>query len=283
MRPHGNGEPRRQRVDVRGGRRRSRARPPRRRREPTDHRGDDHAATARPLGDVAGRRRRSVPWRTSPDSSRASPRSRNRRCGSFVSAQRKTRTTPLGRRRRQRLPIRLALEDPATMSDIVAPANARRPVSISKSTHPNAQTSVRLSTGWPRGLLRAHVGQRSQQHARLRCVRPDGRRVRRPTRPTEPHRRAARPKSSTLTVPCRRDLDVGGLEIAVDDAFFVRRLEGVRDLNRNIRGAWTLSGPRAMPVGQRLVPRRARGSVRGSVAPIRPSSLPLRRLPPMFG
>ena len=38
----------------------------------------------------------------------------------------------------------------ATVSDTVSPANARRPVNISYSTHPNAQMSVRLSTGWPR-------------------------------------------------------------------------------------------------------------------------------------
>ena len=36
------------------------------------------------------------------------------------------------------------------MSDTFAPWNASFPVSISKSTQPNAQTSVRSSTGWPR-------------------------------------------------------------------------------------------------------------------------------------
>ena len=38
--------------------------------------------------------------------------------------------------------------------------NARLPVSISKITHPNAQMSARLSTGWPRacsGLMYAAV------------------------------------------------------------------------------------------------------------------------------
>ena len=38
----------------------------------------------------------------------------------------------------------------AIVSAIVSPENAARPVSISNSTHPNAQMSVRLSTGLPR-------------------------------------------------------------------------------------------------------------------------------------
>ena len=40
----------------------------------------------------------------------------------------------------------------------------------------------------------------------------------------------ARPKSSTFTVPSRRDLDVGRLQIAVDDPLVVRGLERLRDL-----------------------------------------------------
>ena len=38
----------------------------------------------------------------------------------------------------------------AIVSERVSPANATRPVSISYSTQPNAQMSVRLSTGLPR-------------------------------------------------------------------------------------------------------------------------------------
>ena len=38
----------------------------------------------------------------------------------------------------------------AIVSEIVSPLNADRPVSISYNTHPNAQTSLRLSTGFPR-------------------------------------------------------------------------------------------------------------------------------------
>ena len=46
------------------------------------------------------------------------------------------------------------------VSDNASPANARLPVSISYSTHPNAQMSMRVSTGWPRacsGLMYAAV------------------------------------------------------------------------------------------------------------------------------
>ena len=42
----------------------------------------------------------------------------------------------------------------------VSPANAGRPISISNATQPNAQTSARLSTGFPRacsGLMYAAV------------------------------------------------------------------------------------------------------------------------------
>ena len=40
----------------------------------------------------------------------------------------------------------------------------------------------------------------------------------------------ARPKSSTFTVPSVADLDVRGLEIAMDDALLVRRFERLGDL-----------------------------------------------------
>src|SRR4030095_8974386 len=48
----------------------------------------------------------------------------------------------------------------AIVSEIVSPENARLPANISYSTQPKAQTSVRLSTAWPRacsGLMYAPV------------------------------------------------------------------------------------------------------------------------------
>ena len=54
-------------------------------------------------------------------------------------------------RRRKRGPVRLVGQDCRDrVRDIVARANAGRPVSTSYSTQPNAQMSVRLSTACPR-------------------------------------------------------------------------------------------------------------------------------------
>ena len=51
--------------------------------------------------------------------------------------------------------------------------------------------------------------------------------------PLVPSKILARPKSRSLTLPSRRHLDVGGLEIAVDDALLVRGLERLGDLPRD--------------------------------------------------
>ena len=126
----------------------------------------------------------------------------------------------------------------ATVSENVSRAKGARPVSISKTTQPNAQMSVRLSTGCPRRLLRAHVGGRAQNHARL-VVAGDGdrRRLRDATSRVDPASSAsiafARPKSSTLTVPSGAHLDVRRLQIAMDDALLVRRFERLGDLPRD--------------------------------------------------
>ncbi len=61
----------------------------------------------------------------------------------------------------------------------------------------------------------------------------------------------ASPKSSTLTVPSGRDLDVGGLQVAVDDAVLVRRLERLGDLPRDRQCLVDGNGPRAMRSRQR--------------------------------
>ena len=61
----------------------------------------------------------------------------------------------------------------------------------------------------------------------------------------------ARPKSSTLTVPSVTHLDVGGLQIAMDDALLVRRFERLGDLLRD--GQRLIDGNRPLrdAVGQR--------------------------------
>ena len=89
-----------------------------------------------------------------------------------------------------------------SVSAIVSPSNSRRPVNNSQTTTPNAQMSVRLSTGFPdacSGLMygrRAHDGA-AASHSRWRggfLLRP-GRSV------SDSCSMAARPKSSTFTVP----------------------------------------------------------------------------------
>ena len=82
----------------------------------------------------------------------------------------------------------------ASVSTSVSPANARRPVSISNSTHPNAQMSVRLSTGLPRacsGLMYAAVPRIDAPPASSRGVDE-----RRRLRPLSASRRASAPSLS---------------------------------------------------------------------------------------
>ena len=81
----------------------------------------------------------------------------------FFEAPLSSRWTLDGVSTRERAPVGLAFEDRRDVSDTVAPGNAMRPVSNSKSTHPNAQMSARLSTDCPRacsGLMYAAVPSR---------------------------------------------------------------------------------------------------------------------------
>ena len=112
-------------------------------------------------------------------------------------------------------------------------------------------------------LLGRHVGGGAEDHARLRHRgRRDRRRVRRRSPSLSPGPRPAsiafaRPKSSTFTVPSGAHLDVGGLQVAMDDALLVRGFERLGDLlrdrqrlvERNRRRArCAATGPRPRPV-----------------------------------
>ena len=137
------------------------------------------------------------------------------------------------------------------VSEIVAPPNARCPLSISYSTHPKAQMSVRLSSRLAARLLGAHV-RRGAEHDSL-------------ARPGHLHRGLCR--VSNLKVGRRHlgeakiehfdeargcDLHVRGFEVAMDDAPLVRGIERIRDLSgRRQRFGY---GNRAahQPVGQRI-------------------------------
>ena len=93
--------------------------------------------------------------------------------------------------------------------------------------------SVRLSTGLAARLLGTHVGGRPE-HRRLRACR---RRSSSATASDPVARVASRylrePKVEHLDNAVWRDLDVGGLQISVDDPFLMRGLEGIGDLSRN--------------------------------------------------
>ena len=76
--------------------------------------------------------------------------SRNRRLASFSRQRRINRATAGGVVPGSWLQSGSRSMIAATVSVTVSPGNARRPVSISYSTQPNAQMSVRLSTALPR-------------------------------------------------------------------------------------------------------------------------------------
>jgi hypothetical protein len=61
----------------------------------------------------------------------------------------------------------------------------------------------------------------------------------------------ARPKSSTFTTPSG-DLDVRGLQIAVDDAVLVRGFERLGDLSRDRQGVLRRVSAPAYPIGDRV-------------------------------
>ena len=96
--------------------------------------------------------------------------------------------------------------------------------------------SARLSTACPARLLGRHVGRRAEDHPGLRhrAAMHRRRHRRRSCRDAPAGSCAfARPKSSTFTVPSGAHLDVGRLQIAMDDALLVRRFERLGDLLRD--------------------------------------------------
>ena len=97
----------------------------------------------------AAARDRAAGTREAP-SSRASPISRSRCRESLVRLRRSRSRTNGGTDDGNALQSGSRSRIAAMVSVVVSPPKARRPVSISKSTQPNAQMSVRLSTALPR-------------------------------------------------------------------------------------------------------------------------------------
>ncbi len=137
---------------------------------------------------------------------RRSPMSRTRSFGSFRRQRRRNVSSAEGMSGGKAVQSGSVVNTAAMVSDESPPGNGRRPVSVSNSTHPNAQMSVRLSTDRPRacsGLMYAAV----PTTACAAAVRvgscgplPDGSSA------------FARPKSRTFTVPSGRSLMFAGFK-----------------------------------------------------------------------
>ena len=145
-----------------------------------------------------------VAIRSSSSAIRASAISRSRRFGSFSKAALQQPANGGGVAAGSAVQSGSRSRIAAIVSVIVSPANARRPVSISYSTQPNAQMSVRLSTVCAARLLRAHVGARCRA-ARPRACRPiDRRRMRERSSPARVAGPSPSPARSRAPSPCRR-------------------------------------------------------------------------------
>ena len=115
------------------------------------------------------------------------------------------------------------------------PENARRPVSISCRTAPNEKTSDRASASSAADLLRRHVAGRAHHDTRDRADRRS---------PAASVACFARSEIENLHDAVSGDEQIVRLEIAVNDAFVVRRRQAGRDLPRQRIVSPTDSGPR---------------------------------------
>ena len=171
----------------------------------------------------------------------------------------------------------------ASVSVTVSPSNARRPVSISYSTQPNAQMSRALVHGVCLAPARGSCRRPCRGSCRRRSSSPAivivGEIVTRSaTRRPSGSIAFARPKSSTFTVPSGAHLDVRRLQIAVDDPLLVRRLERLGDLPGDRQRLVDGNRPcaiRSASVGP------STSSITSAVMPV--GSSPSRRSRAMFG
>ena len=109
-------------------------------------------------------------------------------------------------------------------------------------------------------LLGGHVARGPEDHSRLGARLRQRRRlrqVRRGARGRVPRVGLGQAEVEDLDLAVRRQLDVGGLEVAVDDALLVRFLERLRDLPRDLRAPRRRESVRASAAPRGPRPRRA--------------------------
>ena len=95
--------------------------------------------------------------------------------------------------------------------------------------------SVRLSSRLAARLLRTHVRSGSEDGAFARASEADGRRPREVLTRSVALRCLRETKVQDLHDLVGRDLDIGRLEIAMDDSALVRGFERRRDLERDLQ------------------------------------------------
>ena len=130
------------------------------------------------------------------------------------------------------------------VSDTVPPLNATRPVSISYRYAPECPDVGPFVDDLAPCLLRTHIARRAHHGTVARVVHGLGRRV------CEVWRRAIasglrEAEVDDLHHAVTRDRDVGGLQVAVDNPFFVGDVEGLGDLPRDAQRV-TNGQPRAL-------------------------------------
>ena len=193
----------------------------------------------------------------SSSSIRTSPMSRQRRFGSFSRQRSSTCRKGGGVAAGSAVQSGDRSRTDASVSEIVAPENARRPVIISNSTQPNAQMSVDLSIGWPRacsGLMYAGVPRITPTPVISAGEVTVGDSVTAAVPALVDIERLGEPEVENLHGAVSPDLDVRGLQITMNDALFVSGLQCFSDLPRD--------GERFIdPDGAPRDPIRERGSV----------------------
>ena len=157
----------------------------------------------------------------------------------------------------------------AIRSVIVSPAKSGRPVSNSNSTTPNAHTSVRRSTGRPRicsGDMYPAVPRITPATVPLDASVGDSEGFSGQRR----HSALARPRFCESEVedlrgPGGGHLHVGGLQIAVNDAPLVRRLQGLGNLPGDVEGLLHRKRTATEPLGEILALDEFEDQKRGAV------------------